>query len=118
MFSDAMKDNRSFQRCYKKGKFVSSSILTAYYYPNDTAYNRVGITVSKKNGCAVERNRIKRIIRAAYRLNEKKFPVGYDIVFVGRNDIKEKKMQDADWFINKRLLKEINKPFKNKKVKK
>lgn len=115
LFTTVLKENKAFQRCYKKGRFTADSILAAYYYPNGTPYNRLGITVSKKNGCAVERNRIKRIIRAAYRINEKKFPIGYDIVFVGRNNISEKKMQDVDKFINKRLLKDINKPFEKKK---
>ena len=115
LFTTVLKENKAFQRCYKKGRFTADSILAAYYYPNGTPYNRLGITVSKKNGCAVERNRIKRIIRAAYRINEKKFPIVYDIVFVGRNNISEKKMQDVDKFINKRLLKDINKPFEKKK---
>ena len=49
-------------------------------------------------------------VRAAYRLNEAEFPLGYDIVFVGRNDIGEKKTQDIERFIKKRLIKEMNKP--------
>lgn len=78
----------------------------------------MGISVGKKQGNAVKRNRIKRIIRAAYRLNEDKFPIGYDIVFAGRNNISEKKTQDIESFINKRLLKKMNNQnFENKKTK-
>ena len=84
--------------------------IPGYFYPNGSPYNRLGITAGKKQGCAVTRNRIKRIVRAAYRLNEAEFPLGYDIVFVGRNDIGEKKTQDIERFIKKRLIREMNKP--------
>ena len=80
--------------------------------PNNSPYNRMGISVGKKQGNAVKRNRIKRIIRAAYRLNEQKIPIGYDIVFVGRNNVSEKKTQDIEYFINKRLLRKINEKSK------
>ncbi|WP_418849628.1 ribonuclease P protein component, partial [Ruminococcus sp.] len=93
-----------------KGRFCADSFVAAYFYPNGSPYNRLGITAGKKQGCAVTRNRIKRIVRAAYRLNEAEFPLGYDIVFVGRNDIGEKKTQDIERFIKKRLIKEMNKP--------
>lgn len=45
---------------------------------------RVGITTSKKIGNAVERNRARRVIRAAYRSVEDKICGNYDIVFVAR----------------------------------
>lgn len=104
-------------KCFRQGKFVSCNYITAYFIPNRTAYNRMGISVGKKNGCAVERNRIKRIIRAAYRLNEDKFPIGYDIVFAARKGINDKKSSDIERFINKKLLKKMNakKPDKNDK---
>lgn len=116
LFTEILKDNKIFLRCFKKGSFVSCEYLTVYFIPNKSAYNRVGISVGKKQGNAVKRNRIKRIIRAAYRLNEDKFPIGYDIVFAGRNNISEKKTQDIESFINKRLLKKMNNQnFENKK---
>ena len=83
LFTTVLKDNKAFLRCYKKGRFCADSFVAAYFYPNGSPYNRLGITAGKKQGCAVTRNRIKRIVRAAYRLNEAEFPLGYDIVFVG-----------------------------------
>lgn len=110
LFTTVLKDNKAFLRCYKKGRFAAGGFIAAYFCTNGSPYNRVGITVGKKQGNAVARNRIKRIVRAAYRLNEASFPIGYDIVFVGKNDISEKKTQDIERFINKRLVKEMNKP--------
>lgn len=107
LFTDNLKDNRIFNKCFRKGSFASCDYITAYFLPNKSPYNRMGISVSKKNGNAVERNRIKRIIRAAYRLNEDKFPIGYDIVFAARKNIKEKKSGDIEKFIKTRLIKKM-----------
>ena len=51
---------------------------------NKLGYNRLGLTVSAKLACAVKRNRIKRLFREAYRLNEDKFADGIDLVLVAR----------------------------------
>lgn len=69
----------------------------------------MGITVGKKLGNAVIRNRAKRMIRAAYRLNEASFPIGYDIVFVARNDIAQRKTGEIEEFFTKRLIRQMNK---------
>lgn len=108
LFTTVIKDNRLFQRCYRSGRYSVCDYVCAYYYPNGLALNRLGITVSKKNGNAVKRNRIKRIVRAAYRLNENDMPIGYDIVFVGRNDAAEKSSADIEAFIRDKLIGDIN----------
>ena len=104
LFSEVMKDNKRFSACFRKGRFCACGFVTAYFLPNGTALNSVGISVSKKIGGAVERNRAKRIIRAAYRLNEQSFPVGYDIVFAARPGINGLKTQDIEGFVMRRLL--------------
>lgn len=114
LFSIVLKDNKGFSRCFKSGRYSSCSYITAYYVSNNSPENKVGISVSKKVGNAVERNRAKRIIRAAYRLQEEKFPIGYDIVFVARPAITGRKMQDICSFFDKRLLGDMNKAFYEK----
>ncbi len=115
LFTNVLKENKAFQKCYRQGRYVVCGYVCAYFVPNRFPYNRLGITVTKKNGNAVERNRIKRIIRAAYRLNEEKLPIGYDVVFVGRNNIAEKSSVDIERFIKGRLAEEMNKPFEKPK---
>ena len=111
LFSFALKDNKVFNRCFRSGGFCAAPFLTAYYLPNDLGQNRVGISVSKKIGNAVCRNRAKRIIRAAYQLNEDKFPIGFDLVFAVRPAINGLKTQDIEGFFTGRLLKHINGSF-------
>ncbi|MBR1422177.1 MAG: ribonuclease P protein component [Ruminococcus sp.] len=118
LFTSVLKDNKGFLRCFRKGKYCADRFLVCYYYPNDTAYNRIGISVSKKVGNAVVRNRFKRICRAAYRLREDRFPIGYDIVFAARKGCDELTSKDIEGFIEKRLIGSMNRPFERKKKKK
>ena len=77
--------NKDYKRLYFRGKSTVDSALVTYAIKNRTPeQNRIGITVSKKVGKAVCRNRCKRIIRAAYREIENEIPNGWDFVFVAR----------------------------------
>ncbi len=82
-FSSSLKLNHIFQRLYKTSGYANS-VLVLYARRNNTGKNRVGITVSKKLGHAVVRNRVRRRIREAYRLQEEQFFPGWDIVVVAR----------------------------------
>jgi ribonuclease P protein component len=58
--------------------------LTLYARPNDHGHCRLGISISRKVGTAVRRNRIKRLLRESFRLMQHDLPVGYDLVIVVR----------------------------------
>ena len=83
-FSGALKLNHIFRRLYRTNG-VANSYLVLYARPNKTEKNRVGITVGKKLGGAVVRNRTRRRLREVYRLNEDQFAPGWDIVVVARS---------------------------------
>ena len=83
-FSSALKLNHIFRRLYHTSGFANS-YLVLYARPNKTGRNRVGITVGKKLGGAVVRNRTRRRLREVYRLNEDAFLSGWDIVVVARS---------------------------------
>ena len=65
---------------------------------------RYGITTSKKIGCAVERNRAKRVIRSAISQIEDRLNGNYDIVFIARTKTSKVKMQQ--------VLEQMEKQFK------
>jgi ribonuclease P protein component len=83
-FSGALKLNHIFRRLYATSGHANS-YLVLYARKNHCATNRVGLTVSKKLGCAVVRNRVRRRLREVYRLNELRFAPGWDIVVVARS---------------------------------
>ncbi len=83
-FSTSLKLNHIFRRLYHTSGYADS-FLVLYARRNRTGLNRVGITVSKKLGHAVVRNRTRRRLREIYRLNETKFQPGWDIVVVARS---------------------------------
>ena len=83
-FSKSLKLNHIFQRLYRTNG-VANGFVVLYARKNGTNINRVGITVSKKLGHAVVRNRVRRRLREVYRLNEDKFQSGWDIVVVARS---------------------------------
>ncbi len=103
LFTEIMKENSLFMRCFRKGKYVSCPFVTAYFINNGLPFNRFGISVGKKQGGAVERNRIKRVFRAAYRAAETQLPIGVDIVFCARGNAAQMTFAQTEEFIYGRL---------------
>lgn len=72
-----------FQHVYKNGKRHFSGLLTAFYLPRpqpDPAGPRIGLTVGRALGGAVQRNRIKRRMREAVRLHLSQLTASVDVV--------------------------------------
>jgi len=83
-----LKQNSDFRRVYGRGSALTNPALVTYVLKNRAGICRVGITTGKKLGCAVERNRCRRIIREAYRKTAPLCRGGWDIVFVARHRTK------------------------------
>lgn len=80
-----VKLNREFTYAYKKGKKIVSDCIVFHYYKNRTNTVRLGITVSKAVGKAHDRNRAKRLIRAAFRECMPKLNCGYNVIIAARS---------------------------------
>ncbi len=74
----------SFQTVFREKNSSADGYLLIYGMPNQRAYSRFGISIGRKYGNAVARNRCKRCIREAFRLNRQEIPSGYDFVIVPR----------------------------------
>lgn len=84
LFTEKLRKNHQFQYVYKNGKSYANKYLVMYVMENSTDRNRIGISVSKKVGNSVVRHRITRLVRESYRLQEKIFNSGLDIVIIAR----------------------------------
>ncbi|MBE6680273.1 MAG: ribonuclease P protein component [Ruminococcaceae bacterium] len=115
----AICENHLYSKAYKKGKKAVAPTIAVYVLPDYKKHvlmkanpekkylNRIGLTVGKKIGGAVERNRAKRIIRHAYRNIDTAYGVktGNLIVIVAREAISGKKTNDVERELTRALKK-------------
>lgn len=89
-----IKSSRDFSRTFHRGKSNANKYLVIFIIKNNLNINKIGISIGKKVGNSVNRNRIKRLIRESYRVLENKLKTGYDIVFVPRQPSKTADYKD------------------------
>jgi ribonuclease P protein component len=79
-----------FERVYRQGRSTANRYLVLYTLPNvATQRPRLGLSVSRKVGGAVQRNKIKRLLRDAFARAENRLPAGHDVVVVARPPLAE-----------------------------
>jgi ribonuclease P protein component len=85
-FGPARRVRRSvdFQRVYEARVTAADSVLLVFGLPNSGPETRLGLSVSRKVGNAVQRNRWKRLLREAFRLNRAALPPQCDLVVIPR----------------------------------
>ena len=79
-----LTQNKEFSRIYARGKSYVHPNLVLYVAKNRLGYTRIGLTATKKVGHAVQRNRARRIMRAALSEHLSQNIGGYDIILVAR----------------------------------
>ena len=101
---NTLKKNYEFKRVLNKGQYYYGKYIQFFIIKNNKKINRMGIAISSKIAGAVERNKIKRLIRENYRIYiREKILKGYDFVFVWN---KKRNPNEANYY-------EIKKDFDN-----
>lgn len=84
--------SRDFDAVYRKGRSVSTRFLVLYSFPREedlAGESRLGLAVSRQLGNAVERNRLKRRLRASFDELREEVPTGHDFVLIARPGLTE-----------------------------
>ncbi|WP_288641387.1 ribonuclease P protein component [uncultured Megasphaera sp.] len=89
--------NREYQLVYRRGKSYVNRRVVLYVLPRSPKQpTRIGFVTGKKIGCAVERNRCRRLMKEVYRLHQFELRDGFDVVLIGRSSLKYAGYKDAE----------------------
>lgn len=88
---------RDFKGIYKYGLKASNRYLTIRFLKRENSGgNRIAFCISGRIGKAAARNRLKRLLREAYRTNEEKFKKCYDLIVIAHQPLKEKTFEEVE----------------------
>lgn len=101
---ERIRKRQDYLRIYQQGVRSHTGFFTIITCPNQSGIRRLGMTVSKKVGNAVQRNRIKRLLREFFRLNKSRLPASQDIVIIAKSGIYPLTYNDVCTDLESRLI--------------
>ncbi len=111
--TERLTRKKEFENAFEGGKVFKNGKVVLYVMPNGLPHSRLGLVVSKKVGNAVRRNRAKRLLREAYRLNKHILTIPVDIIAIPRHPFSsDLKLSDVEGGVAKLLL-QISETFAN-----
>ena len=90
-----ISDNKLFNRIFYHGRSFSDNNIILYILNDSSCNGKVGFAAGKKLGGAVVRNRVKRLLREAFRLSQHLISSDYALIFVGRKNLTSANLDSA-----------------------
>jgi ribonuclease P protein component len=84
--NERLRQRKDFHLAFRYGSRRYTQHFTIVLRPNALQFSRLGVTVSKKVGNAVKRNRVKRYLREFFRLHKHKLPPSHDLVIIAKKN--------------------------------
>ena len=94
--TERLQRGYQFRHAYEQGRKFTGRLVVLYVVENSSARRALGVVTSRKVGGAVVRNRARRLLREAYRLNKQKLKTNLQIVMIARNAINGKRLRDVE----------------------
>lgn len=110
--SQHLRTKSDFERVYDIKCKAADGVLLVFAARNDLLLTRIGLSVSRKHGGAVVRNRLKRLLRDAFRLMQHEIPAGLDLIAIPLDKSKATlpAYQESLVKISRRLIRRLDQP--------
>lgn len=102
---NVLRKKKDFSAIYNRGRSFGGKYVVLFFRKNNLGYNRLGFLASKKVGNSVVRNRARRLMKESFRKIEPNILIGFDIILIARNTIKDVKCNDVYKSMNSLIYK-------------
>lgn len=101
--NERLRLRNDFKKLFDSNSRSVNSYFVLVFRKNNLEYSRIGVSIKRKFGKAVLRNKLRRQIKEIYRLNKDNFPQGYDFLFIPRKALSEK-YKDTNFLDIKKMI--------------
>lgn len=113
--SQHLRAKSDFERTYAVKCKAADGVILLFIARNELPQTRIGLSVSKKHGGAVVRNRLKRLLREAFRLQQHEIPSGLDLIAIplAKEAASLEAYQHSLVKLSQRLMRRLDKPARS-----